>query len=83
MPIYEYSCRKGHVTDVLVSFADKPIWLECETCGGIAEPLFTTPALHNLAYLRAVRSGKSYVCTVDSFRFGTKTYPFKKRRRKV
>ncbi len=45
MPIYEYSCAKGHSFEELQSVADEAITV-CPTCGAKSERVLHAPAIH-------------------------------------
>ncbi len=45
MPIYEYTCRKGHHFEKLASFS-APSTTKCPTCGGKAEKIISLAAFH-------------------------------------
>ncbi len=36
MPLYTYECAENHVTEHLVSAANRPATIECETCAAPA-----------------------------------------------
>jgi putative FmdB family regulatory protein len=36
MPLYDYRCPEGHLTEVLVTFGQRPDVTPCATCGALA-----------------------------------------------
>jgi hypothetical protein len=40
MPVYEYACPRGHVTEKFVSLSERPQFIDCE--GGASD----SPCLH-------------------------------------
>src|SRR5208282_1879288 len=45
MPIYEFRCSEGHVTEHLVLKPNPPVNLICK-CGRIADRIYSAPAIH-------------------------------------
>jgi putative FmdB family regulatory protein len=45
MPIYEYKCANGHLTEVMLRITDDPI-TACEVCGAPVERVFHPIAVH-------------------------------------
>jgi putative FmdB family regulatory protein len=45
MPIYEYKCADGHLTEVMLRITDDPI-TACEVCGAPVERVFHPIAVH-------------------------------------
>lgn len=45
MPIYEYTCRKGHHFEKMQSFSAKPI-IVCPECGAKSERVISLSAFH-------------------------------------
>lgn len=45
MPIYEYECKAGHVSEALASSDDAPRNLPCDTCGENATRIISAPAV--------------------------------------
>lgn len=42
MPLYEYLCPQGHVTEILAGVSDRHAW--CETCHARAQRIISAPA---------------------------------------
>lgn len=47
MPIYEYQCGNGHVTDHFFKIADKPARVRCD-CGTWADSIMSAVAVHTI-----------------------------------
>lgn len=46
MPIYEYSCEKGHRTEVFRKMTDEhPVEIKCNSCPRTATRVFAPPAV--------------------------------------
>ena len=46
MAVYEYSCKKGHVTSRFQNMKDShPKTVKCDTCPGRANRIFSKPAV--------------------------------------
>ncbi len=45
MPVYDYSCVKGHRFEVFQSMSDTPL-KKCEECGAKSERVLHAPAIH-------------------------------------
>jgi putative FmdB family regulatory protein len=45
VPVYDYSCVKGHRFEVFQSMSDTPL-KKCEECGAKAERVLHAPAIH-------------------------------------
>lgn len=45
MPIYEYRCENGHLTEVLQSFTDASLET-CNVCGAPVRKVLHSPAIH-------------------------------------
>jgi putative FmdB family regulatory protein len=65
MPIYEYRCENGHLTEVFRSMSDDPL-TACEECGAPVERVFNPVAIHfkgsgfhNTDYKKSGKAGKA------------------------
>jgi len=43
MPMYEYQCEHGHVTDIVSRMGTRPETIECRACGCEAKRIVSQP----------------------------------------
>lgn len=46
MPVYEYQCKAGHVTESMQLLAEKAAHIRCPTCGKRARPILSATPGH-------------------------------------
>ena len=48
MPLYEYHCKKGHLTELYFPVNQRKKVVQCRTCRGFAARVFSAPVIHGL-----------------------------------
>ena len=46
MPLYEYRCSRGHITEQYASIEQRRLYIDCPKCDRMATRRFHAPAIH-------------------------------------
>lgn len=73
MPIYEFKCEQGHISDELMSFNDDlPEYITCPKCGNRAKHIISLP---NTDMKENERWSEAMGVNVDQIPQAQKTFP--------